>query len=557
MSYIGAPLSDNRTTANNLLEFPLYINQISKQDNKLISVKKITADWQAIHWFYIGQEVLKDGSQIELENHMKAFEGIIHTTNIHIPNPKKYQVRTMKEFFSQTNYRLYEKFNNIEVIQDDLIYTYIDHNGYKIHIPAMETLRHFYVDSHHNTFLKNIFMPNAMDIGNMYRIFREIEIPIGYTKAYYLLMDPLTKKDDRFKLAYFLHKDEFKNMFNNVWYAWNNKGIIESPIPSDKSIHFEARYRSTQDGILILRIYRSTLLNFDRIKLNCKHPNDYDPKTENKRRDKKKDIQKNLPGNTNNNVSTKEPINPNNLDFNTNRPISLYNDLYGIEGLSVEDISAGKQEDRGGRVNYVKTKSTTLSTSSEKSSQGDGTSVQETEENAPKDEKAISLSTENNIQEIIQDIVEQGYSVISVKSQYFKLPDCNEIEKDDDGNTVPCTKAEAYIDVKKKIRRKYTLFQVKLSGVSEDLFCLDVAPKGKQKHMLLLFADCDFKDYLKIVDDLTFKQVTDGNHLWLKDNKLPKHTRMFERLRHHKTAEGMAKKIIKTIKSFLVLKNNS
>ena len=113
-----------------------------------------------------------------------------------------------------------------------------------------------------------------------------------------------------------------------------------------------------------------------------------------------------------------------------------------------------------------------------------------------------------------------------------------------------CHKAEAYVDVKNNVRRRYTVFKVavNINEVKINFFCLDVEPKSKPKHMLILFANKELTTMVNdTIDDLVFQQVLKGNHLWLKDNKLPSGTSGFARVAHTGNGKSMATKILNTV----------
>jgi len=550
--YIASPMQYNSNYYANRVEVPLYIVKINKKTEEQIDLHQFKVDWTAINNFQLGQRVNPDGTYTLLEHTDSGFEDPIRTNIIHIPNPKIYQVRTLIDFLTQTNSKYFKYLFKIKNLHKELIYTYKDQNNQDVHIPAMEALRHFYVDSISTTLLDNVLKPDAMLKSKMFREFKKIEVPAGFSEAYWLLMDKETKKKDIYKLFYFLYYPSFTYMFNNVSMQWYKKSIIEAPIPINKPLVIKARHFKSGDSTLVLSIYKSTLLKFDKnIFLSYQHPNDYDGKDDTGNRDENHDFNQKV-SNPDGSVDTKEKPDKSTPSFRAFREETLYDEFFPAEGIHADSVPVGKQEDRGGKAKIKFNENGKVTTIPQDETTGsDGATNLEDDAGTVTEEPIgptpVELFESHNIKGIIEHLLDLNCSIENCQSYLFRLPDCSELKKNDDGSVEHCHKAQAYVHVKLKILRKYTVFKV-ITKENCSFFCLDVEPKGKAKHMLILFSKEEFTFFVnEVIDDLVFKQVEKGNHLWLKSGTLPNYTTGFKRISHTGDTESMANKILNTL----------
>lgn len=577
--YIGAPVPYSNRYINNLAEIPIYIARIDKQTDTFKGMEVLKVDWSSINNFYIGQSIQQNGQFQPIEKVDTTFANSIQTHTFSLPLTNAYQERTIAEFMKDTEGSFFQFLAPIKSIQNELIYTYKNYDRSDIHIPAMECLRHFYVDSISTTLRDNILKADAMVKTNLFREFQEREPRIGFDKEYYLFMDRLTKKDDVHKLFYFLYNENYTIKFNNVWMSWRTKKIIEASIPSKNSLEMKAKVFSNKHGHLVLNIFKSDLLNFDEnIFLNYQHPNDYEKKHENNKRDPDQDKHPKVPRpGEKNSVDPKAIPNSQTIDFRAYREEHLYDDDFPVKGLFSESLPMGQQKDRGGKTVSHPIPGGKLTFIPNGSNDGEGILLNLDDDvpppevnNDPNEEpEHAPLSGAHDIEEICREIIAKNYCVEGPRSYYFRLPDCSKPEHDENGNLKHCNKAEAYTDVKKKIRRKYTVFKVTSQENSISFFCIDVEPKftkkkieteqetqitkktkliPKPKHMLILFAENTLEDMIKsTIDDIVFQQVLHGNHLWLKDETLLSGINRFNRVSHTGDAKSMANKILDSI----------
>ena len=550
--YIGAPNTYGNTFFKNRPEVPIYISKVDKQTSEHLGIDVFKVDWTAVNHFHIGQAIQQDGQPIALEKLDDSYENYIFTKDLYIPDPTSFQVRTLVEFVKQTDNHFFKHLAKISNLANELVYTYQGQDGLPIHIPAMETLRHFYVDSASTTLRDNILLPSAMTKTNFFRDFREEQPPIGFSKAYYLFMEHRTKKADIHKIFYFLHHPPFTQLFNNVWMNWTNHKVINAPIPSNKPLFIKAKYYKNNHGLLIMNIHKSTLMQFDEnIFLDYQHPNDYDRKEEEYNRDESYDRYKKA-SKVDKNLDSKEKSNPQEIPFRAHREECLYDDQYNVKGLHAEATPVGTQQDRGGKTKYTTTETGIITTIPPTPSQGgDGIGLDTDTENEEVEEKQVSLSEAHNIIEIMKHIATQHCSIEASGSFYFPLPDCSKLEVDKNGKIKHCNKAEAYIDVKTKKQRKYTLFKVIDHEKNISYFCIDVEPKSKSKHMLIIFSAKDFEHFNRtIANPIILAQVIHNNHLWLKKDK-PTEVKSFIRIAHTGNAVSMANKILKMTREMI------
>lgn len=571
--YIGTPIPYSNNYINNLAQIPIYIARIDKQTDTFKGMEVFKVDWSSINNFYIGQSIQQNGQFLPIEKVNSKFEIPMQIKVLYLPLTDAYQVRTIAEFLKDTDNTFFRFLASIATVQEELIYTYKNHDGLDVHIPAMECLRHFYVDSISTTLRDNILKPDAMVKSNLFREFIEIEPPIGYNKAYWLFMDRLTKKDDVHKLFYFLHDERYTMKFNRVWMEWRSRKIIESSIPSKNPLKIKAKVFSNHHGHLVLNIFKSDLLNFDEnIYLNYRHPNDYEKKQEDINRDPDRDKHHRIPKPENGAiVDSKETPNSQSIDFRIYREEHLYDDDFPVKGLFSESIPMGQQKDRGGKTipHIIPGEKLTFFPTGYNNAEGifvnsdDDLPPVEIDDIKKSEPEKAPLSSAHDLESIVNLIVAEHYHVEGLQSYFFKLPDCSKPAYDENGDLIHCNKAEAYTDVKKKIRRKYTVFKVISQEKNISYFCIDVEPKHqkkkmvvkketttqkpipKSKHMLVLFTENTLDEMiLNTIEDLVFKQVLYGNHLWLKDGVLPPGVHKFYRVSHTGNAKTMAKKLL-------------
>lgn len=574
--YIGTPIPYSNRHINNLAEIPIYIARIEKQTDTFKGMEVLKVDWSSINNFYIGQSIQQNGQFQPIEKVDTTFANSIQTHTFSLPLTSAYQIRTIAEFIKDTEGTFFQFLAPIKSVQNELVYTYKNYDRSDIHIPAMECLRHFYVDSISTTLRDNILKADAMVKTNLFREFQEREPRIGFDKEYYLFMDRLTKKDDVHKLFYFLYDENYTIKFNNVWMSWRTKKRIEASIPSKNPLEMKAKVFSNKHGHLVLNIFKSDLLNFDKnIFLNYQHPNDYEKKHENNKRDPDQDKHPKIPKpDEKKSVDSKATPNSQTIDFRAYREEHLYDDDFPVKGLFSESLPMGQQKDRGGKTvpNPILGGKLTFIPNGCNDGEGillnldDDVPPPEVNNDSNEEPEHAPLSGAHDIEEICREIIARNYCVEGPRSYYFRLPDCSKPEHDENGNLKHCNKAEAYTDVKKKIRRKYTVFKVTSQENSISFFCIDVEPKfikkkiaakqktqvtqtttliPKPKHMLILFAENSLEDMVKsTIDEIVFQQVLHGNHLWLKDEFLQPEVNGFSRVSHTGNAKSMAEKIL-------------
>lgn len=545
--YIGSPLPYSNKHTKNLFEIPLYIVELDNKTEALKAIHVFNVDLSMINYFSIGQMIQKDGGFQRIENVNESYNATIHKKKLYIPDPTSFRVRTMSEFINDTSGTYFQYLAKVLTVQKELIYTYIDQNGTELHIPAIEMLRHFYVDSNDSTLLDHVLFANAMAKGNLYKEFTPILIPIDYDEAYALELTIRSKKVDVKKLFYFLHNDRFRILFNDVWLQWNQKNIISAPIPSDKTLKIYTRYLENEYGRLVFNIFQSTLIDYDKpIFVEYQHPSDLTRKEDNLNRDPNYDKHQNT-SNPDGEVDPGKKADPRTAAFHVYREEKLYDGDFAPKGLLTVSKPVGQQQDRGGKTINHPVSDNTLTALSDDRPGGDGTKL-EADDGAitppPPGASVASLSTANDINGIVNNIRALGHTVEGPISYFFRIPNCSKRKKRPGIATEPCNKTEAFIDLATELQRKYTVFKVSVLD-GETFFCLDAEPKKEPKHILILFSDKDFDSYVdEVIDDLVFEQVRIGKHLWLRDNVFPKDTTMFKRISHTGDARSMASKII-------------
>lgn len=548
--YIGSPLPYSSENTKNLAQIPIYIAEIDNKTNLFKTSHVFLIDWSFINCFSIGQYILQDGKFKRLEHIDESFRTATHKRKLYIPDPTSFQVRTMADFIRDTDGYYFQYISKISSIQKDLIYTYTDHEGKQLHIPAMEALRHFYVDSKSTTFLNHILLANAMAIGKLYKELRPTIIPPDFDEAYFLELAQDCHKDDGEKLFYFLYDRRFKMLFSDVWMQWSKKGIISAPIPATKTLKINARYFENKHGRLVFNISQSSLINYDKsIFVDARHPNDYIEKEDHANRNPDYDKDRGI-SDPSGKIDVKKKANKGNEAFHIFREENLFDGDFVPKGLSLVYKPVGEQKDRGGRVNTYAVPDNGLTLLGDHRPGGDGTKleIEEGKPSTPSSEPVPApLSSKNDIGLIADNIRKAGHTVEGPKSYFFRVPECTKQKKKPGVVIQPCNKAEAYLDIATKTKRTYTVFKV-LASTGETFFCLDVDPKKEAKHLLVLHSTQIFDVYVnEIIDDLVFKQVLHGNHLWLKDEILPPDVHSFNRVSHTGDAESMANKILDTL----------
>lgn len=545
--YIGNPLSYANEHANNLVQVPIYIAEINNDTDLFKSTHVFSVDWSFINCFSIGQYILQDGRFRRIEHIDESFRTSIHKRKLYIPDPTNFQVRTMSDFIRDTDGCFFKYLSKVSSIQKELIYTYTDHEGKKLHIPAMEALRHFYVDSKSDTFMDHVLLADAMTRGTLYKELIPTIIPPDYDEAYSLELAQNCQKVDAEKLFYFLYENRFKMLFSDVWMQWTKKGIISAPIPAAKTLKINVRYYENKHGRLVFNIFQSSLINYDKsIVVNAQHPNDYIENEDHDNRNPDYDKNRGV-SDPSGKIDVKKKANKGHEAFHIFREENLFDGDFVPKGLSLVYTPVGKQKDRGGRVNTYAVSDNGLTLLSDHRPGGDGTKLEIDEgkpTTPPSEPIPAPLSSKNDIGLIADHIRKAGHTVEGPRSYYFKVPECTKQKKKPGVVSQPCNKAEAYLDFAAKTKRTYTVFKV-LASTGETFFCLDVDPKTERKHLLVLYSVQAFDIYVnEVIEDLVFKQVLEKNHLWLRHGIPPKYTTDFKRIPHIGDAESMANKIL-------------
>ena len=262
---VGSPILSDDINLKNRYRIPLYLlvkQSINNQPPKYDITIYIAPYIQFLR-IHPGDEILKSGQVRPLKNnplyrqHTQKYgfgKKVFTIEKDDLIHPEK---MTLAELTAR--YRFFNKSNILlnTNAKDEIFYKFRSDKGSVI-LSSVEIVRYFYASSAGPSLLRNILRPDGSNyLYTHLNLEKYVQVDENTYPSYRLNLHTHAHIADFNKIFYFMHKEEYRNLFASIYLNYLKTKKFNATIPTDRTLGFQADFIQ-RDGIYLITSVRES-----------------------------------------------------------------------------------------------------------------------------------------------------------------------------------------------------------------------------------------------------------------------------------------------------------